>query len=202
MTSPITAKPRVETNSVPNKATCGSSERVCRTIGPPLTARTAIRLTRPPANSSTCSASRMTAPAIVKKVRKAAENSWLEVTIYEGRKHYFLVSFPQEPGALRRFLDDVLGQNDDITYFEYVKRSDRETGPALVAALACMEWDERRPGAFGQDILLFSNENRNRFPWSWQELVASQYLHDRELASRWRVNATPRARPTPPPWRA
>ncbi len=52
--------------------------------------------------------------------------------IYEGRKHYFLVSFPQEPGALRRFLDDVLGPNDDITYFEYVKRSNRELGPALV----------------------------------------------------------------------
>jgi len=52
--------------------------------------------------------------------------------IYEGRKHYFLVSFPQEPGALRRFLSDVLGPNDDITYFEYVKRSNRDTGPALV----------------------------------------------------------------------
>jgi threonine dehydratase len=52
--------------------------------------------------------------------------------VYEGRKHYFLVSFPQEPGALRRFLDDVLGPNDDITYFEYVKRSNRELGPALV----------------------------------------------------------------------
>ena len=52
--------------------------------------------------------------------------------IAEGRKHYFLVSFPQEPGALRRFLDDVLGPDDDITYFEYVKRSNRELGPALV----------------------------------------------------------------------
>ena len=52
--------------------------------------------------------------------------------IYEGRKHYFLVNFPQEPGALRRFLDDVLGPSDDITYFEYVKRSNRELGPALV----------------------------------------------------------------------
>jgi threonine dehydratase len=52
--------------------------------------------------------------------------------VHEGRKHYFLVSFPQEPGALRRFLDEVLGTNDDITYFEYVKRSNRELGPALV----------------------------------------------------------------------
>jgi threonine dehydratase len=52
--------------------------------------------------------------------------------IYEGRKHYFLVSFPQEPGALRRFLDEVLGPNDDITYFEYVKKSNRDLGPAIV----------------------------------------------------------------------
>lgn len=52
--------------------------------------------------------------------------------VYEGRKHYFLVNFPQEPGALRRFLDEVLGPDDDITLFEYVKRSNRELGPALV----------------------------------------------------------------------
>lgn len=52
--------------------------------------------------------------------------------VYEGRKHYFLVNFPQEPGALRRFLNDVLGPDDDITLFEYVKRSNRELGPALV----------------------------------------------------------------------
>ncbi|MFV0406350.1 MAG: threonine ammonia-lyase IlvA [Propioniciclava sp.] len=52
--------------------------------------------------------------------------------IHEGRKHYFLVNFPQEPGALRRFLDEVLGPEDDITHFEYVKRSNREVGPALV----------------------------------------------------------------------
>ncbi|TRY18720.1 threonine ammonia-lyase IlvA [Tessaracoccus rhinocerotis] len=52
--------------------------------------------------------------------------------VHEGRKRYFLVEFPQEPGALRRFLNDVLGPEDDITYFEYVKRSSRDTGPALV----------------------------------------------------------------------
>ena len=52
--------------------------------------------------------------------------------IYEGRKHYFLVNFPQEPGALRRFLEEVLGPGDDITHFEYVKKNNRELGPALV----------------------------------------------------------------------
>jgi threonine dehydratase len=52
--------------------------------------------------------------------------------VHLGLKHYFLVDFPQEPGALRGFLDQVLGPNDDITLFEYVKRNNRETGAALV----------------------------------------------------------------------
>ncbi|KHL10646.1 L-threonine ammonia-lyase [Mumia flava] len=52
--------------------------------------------------------------------------------VSRGVKHYWLVEFPQEPGALRRFLDEVLGPDDDITLFEYVKRHNRERGPALV----------------------------------------------------------------------
>jgi threonine dehydratase len=52
--------------------------------------------------------------------------------VHLGLKHYFLVDFPQEPGALRRFLDEVLGPNDDVTLFEYVKRNNRDTGEALV----------------------------------------------------------------------
>ncbi len=51
--------------------------------------------------------------------------------VHRGLKHHFLVEFPQEPGALRRFLDDVLGPDDDIVLFEYVKRDERETGAAL-----------------------------------------------------------------------
>ena len=52
--------------------------------------------------------------------------------VHLGLKHYFLVDFPQEPGALRRFLDEVLGPGDDVTLFEYVKRNNRDTGEALV----------------------------------------------------------------------
>ncbi|MGO1594255.1 MAG: threonine ammonia-lyase IlvA [Ancrocorticia sp.] len=52
--------------------------------------------------------------------------------VYEGLRHYFLVTFPQEPGALRHFLDDVLDDGDDIILFEYTKKNNRETGPALV----------------------------------------------------------------------
>ncbi len=52
--------------------------------------------------------------------------------LHEGLRHYFLVTFPQEPGALRHFLDDVLREGEDIVNFEYVKKNNRETGPALV----------------------------------------------------------------------
>jgi threonine dehydratase len=52
--------------------------------------------------------------------------------IYEGLKHYFMVNFPQRAGALREFLDDVLGPNDDITRFEYTKQHNKDNGPALV----------------------------------------------------------------------
>ena len=52
--------------------------------------------------------------------------------MYEGLKHFFIVDFPQRAGALVEFLKDVLGPDDDITYFEYSKKTNRELGPALI----------------------------------------------------------------------
>lgn len=52
--------------------------------------------------------------------------------IYEGLKHYFTINFPQRAGALREFLDEVLGPTDDITRFEYTKKHNKDNGPALV----------------------------------------------------------------------
>ncbi|MDN3450058.1 threonine ammonia-lyase IlvA [Planococcus sp. APC 3906] len=52
--------------------------------------------------------------------------------IYEGLKHYFIVTFPQRAGALRKFMDQVLGEQDDITHFQYTKRTNREAGPVIV----------------------------------------------------------------------
>ena len=52
--------------------------------------------------------------------------------LFEGLKHYFIIRFPQRAGALREFLEHVLGPNDDITHFEYSKKNNREKGPALV----------------------------------------------------------------------
>jgi threonine dehydratase len=51
---------------------------------------------------------------------------------YEGLKHYFLIRFAQRPGALKEFVNEVLGPNDDITRFEYIQKHNKETGPALV----------------------------------------------------------------------
>lgn len=52
--------------------------------------------------------------------------------LYEGLKHYFIVRFPQRPGALKLFVNNVLGPHDDITRFEFIKKTERESGPALV----------------------------------------------------------------------
>ncbi|CAH0347372.1 threonine ammonia-lyase IlvA [Bacillus sp. CECT 9360] len=52
--------------------------------------------------------------------------------LYEGLLYYFIVNFPQRAGALREFLDEVLGPDDDISRFEYTKKNNKENGPALV----------------------------------------------------------------------
>ncbi|MFL9830676.1 threonine ammonia-lyase IlvA [Flavobacterium sp. ST-87] len=52
--------------------------------------------------------------------------------LYEGLMHYFMVQFPQRPGALKEFVNDILGPDDDITYFQFTKKNNRETGPAVV----------------------------------------------------------------------
>lgn len=52
--------------------------------------------------------------------------------LYSGLKHYFIVRFPQRAGALKEFVETVLGQDDDITHFEYSKKHHRENGPAVV----------------------------------------------------------------------
>ena len=52
--------------------------------------------------------------------------------LYGKLKHYFIVRFPQRAGALKEFVAEVLGENDDITFFEYSKKTNRENGPAVV----------------------------------------------------------------------
>lgn len=76
--------------------------------------------------------------------------------LYEGLKHYFIIRFPQRPGALRLFANKVLGPNDDITRFEFVKKTERESGPALV----CIELKDR------EDYTALTNRMKeNRFDY-------------------------------------
>jgi len=52
--------------------------------------------------------------------------------VFQGKKHYFLIDFAQKPGQLKKFLNHVLGSTDDIVLFEYIKKNNKEKGPALV----------------------------------------------------------------------
>ncbi len=78
---------------------------------------------------------------------------------YEGLKHYFLIRFAQRPGALKEFVNNVLGPTDDITRFEYMQKHNKETGPALVGIeLNCRE---------DYEVLV---ENMNRHHINYTEL--------------------------------
>ena len=52
--------------------------------------------------------------------------------LYEGLKHYFIINFPQKAGALKDLVTHILGEGTEITYFQYIKKISRETGPAVV----------------------------------------------------------------------
>ncbi|MGK0296098.1 MAG: threonine dehydratase, partial [Ulvibacter sp.] len=52
--------------------------------------------------------------------------------IHANLKHYFIIKFPQRAGALREFVVDILGPNDDITHFEYTKKANRDNDVAVV----------------------------------------------------------------------
>jgi threonine dehydratase len=52
--------------------------------------------------------------------------------LYANLKHYFIIKFPQRAGALRQFVVEILGPNDDITHFEYTKKTNRENGAAVI----------------------------------------------------------------------
>ena len=84
---------------------------------------------------------------------------------YEGLKHYFLVRFAQRPGALKEFVNHVLGPNDDITRFEYMQKHNKETGPALVG----IELKNRQD----YDVLL---NNMKRYQINYTELNKNDNL--------------------------
>jgi threonine dehydratase len=84
---------------------------------------------------------------------------------YEGLKHYFLVRFAQRPGALKEFVNLVLGPGDDITRFEYMQKHNKETGPALVG----IELKSRED----YEVLI---QNMNRYHINYTELKQNDNL--------------------------
>jgi len=89
--------------------------------------------------------------------------------LYEGRKHYFIIKFPQRAGALKDFLN-VLGPNDDIAHFQYTKKNSRESGPALVGIeLAQPEDFQALISAMDQQNINYQHINNN--PMLFEMLV-------------------------------
>jgi threonine dehydratase len=84
---------------------------------------------------------------------------------YEGLKHYFLINFAQRPGALKEFVNNVLGPTDDITRFEYMQKNNKEAGPALVGVELLSRDD--------YDRLL---ENMNEYQINYTELSKDNTL--------------------------
>lgn len=82
--------------------------------------------------------------------------------LYEGLKHYFIIKFPQRAGALRDFLN-ILGPSDDITHFQYTKKNNRESGPALVGIeLAKSEDFETLLQKMKNESISFTHLNNDR----------------------------------------
>ncbi len=68
--------------------------------------------------------------------------------LYEGLKHYFIVNFPQKSGVILSFVRDILGPEADLVHFQYIKKTNKDFGPALIGIevtdKACIEEITRR----------------------------------------------------------
>ncbi len=78
--------------------------------------------------------------------------------LYEGLKHYFIINFPQKKGAVLSFIRDVIGPDDDLVYIQYIKKTNKESGPALVGI------EVRSKEAFGE-LIERMNENKVHYEY-------------------------------------
>ena len=90
--------------------------------------------------------------------------------LFEGLKHYFIVPFPQRAGALKEFVVDVLGENDDIAFFEYTKKSSRTQGAAIVG-IELKNKADFKPLVERMEKLGFLGEYLNDNPQLFQFLI-------------------------------
>ncbi|MCZ2203981.1 threonine ammonia-lyase IlvA [Bartonella sp. A05] len=85
---------------------------------------------------------------------------------FQGLKKYFIFSFPQHPGALRIFLDQ-LSPDDDIVRFEYLKKSARNFGSVLIA-IETKKYDN----------FYLLEDNFQALGWSYRDITDDQTLFD------------------------
>jgi len=90
--------------------------------------------------------------------------------LYNGLKHYFIIRFPQRAGALKEFVMHVLGEHDDITFFEYSKKTTRENGPAVVG-IELVKSEDLEPLIERMKTLNFYGEYLNNKPNLFEFLV-------------------------------
>ena len=83
---------------------------------------------------------------------------------FEGLKKYFIFRFPQRPGALRDFLQ-LLGPDDDISRFEYLKKSARNFGSVLIG----IETKDRR----NFDVLA---KRFHEAGWAYEDITDNEIL--------------------------
>lgn len=86
--------------------------------------------------------------------------------IYEGLKHYFIVSFPQRPGAVLEFVRDVIGPTDNLVYIQYIKKTNKEEGPALIGIeVTCKDDCQKLIDRMTRNNITFEyiNENNKLF---------------------------------------
>ncbi len=89
--------------------------------------------------------------------------------LYESLKHFFLISFPQRPGALKEFVAEILGETDDIVHFEYKKKNNRTEGPALVGIVVQKPEDS-------QLLLKKMNERKIKFEYLNEQSDIFHYI--------------------------
>ena len=86
--------------------------------------------------------------------------------LYEGLKHYFIINFPQKSGAVLSFIRDVIGPTDDLVYIQYIRKTNKESGPALIGIEVSAKEDFdaliRRMDAHGVSYE-YINENNKLF---------------------------------------
>ncbi len=83
---------------------------------------------------------------------------------WQGLKKYFILRLPQRPGALRDFLD-MLGPDDNITRFEYLKKNSRNFGSVLIGI------ETKDPRNFPRLKKRFDKEG-----WGYQDITENEIL--------------------------